>query len=118
MSPDRPGTAKGSLITSLPTILHALSSSDQSPPSSPSLKPKLSAEEQKARREDRVLAIRLRMAIGQELDARGATTPAEIGAALGMPAQDATKLLTDINGAKSEAAGSASADVAASAAEP
>jgi hypothetical protein len=34
------------------------------------------------------------MAIGQELDARGLTTPAEIGDALGMPAQDAAKLLT------------------------
>ena len=40
------------------------------------------------------------MAIGQELDARGLTTPAEISEALGMPAQEATKLLTDINGAK------------------
>jgi hypothetical protein len=34
------------------------------------------------------------MAIGQELDARGLTTPAEISEALGMPAQEATKLLT------------------------
>ena len=34
------------------------------------------------------------MAIGQELDARSLTTSAEIGEALGMPAQDAAKLLT------------------------
>jgi hypothetical protein len=34
------------------------------------------------------------MAIGQELDDRGITTPAAIGAALGMPAHEATKLLT------------------------
>ena len=69
------------------------SPSDQPPPSSPSPKPKLSAVEQRARREDRVMAIRLRMAIGQELDARGLTTPAEIGDALGMPAAKAHGLL-------------------------
>ncbi len=68
--------------------------SDQPPPSSPSPKPKLSVEEQRARLDDRVTAIRLRMAIGQELDARGLTTPAEIGDALGMPAADAHGLLT------------------------
>jgi precorrin-6B methylase 1 len=33
------------------------------------------------------------MAIGQALDERGITTPAAIGEALGMPAQEATKLL-------------------------
>jgi hypothetical protein len=64
---------------------------DEPPP--PTAKPKLSAEEQRARREDRVVAIRLRMAIGQELDARGLTTPAEIGEALGMTAAEAHGLL-------------------------
>ena len=54
---------------------------------------KLSAEEQRARREDRVMAIRVRMAIGYELDKRGITTPAEIGEALGMPAAEAHGLL-------------------------
>jgi hypothetical protein len=34
------------------------------------------------------------MAIGQELDERGITTPAAIGAALGMAAAEATSLLT------------------------
>ncbi|WP_157033774.1 hypothetical protein [Belnapia moabensis] len=34
------------------------------------------------------------MAIGRELDERGITTPAEIGAALGMPPAEAAKLLT------------------------
>ena len=34
------------------------------------------------------------MAIGRELDDRGITEPAEIGAALGLPAMEATKLLT------------------------
>jgi hypothetical protein len=34
------------------------------------------------------------MAIGRELDDRGITTSAEIGEALGMPAAEATKLLT------------------------
>ena len=38
--------------------------------------------------------IRLRMAIWQELDARGITTPDDIGAALGMPAAEANGLLT------------------------
>ena len=56
-------------------------------------KQKLSAEEQRARREDRVTVIRLRMAIGQELDARGITNPAEIGEALGMLAAEAHGLL-------------------------
>ena len=60
----------------------------------PPAKPKLSADERRARREDRVTTICLRMAIGRELDERGITEPAEIGAALGMPAAEATKLLT------------------------
>jgi saccharopine dehydrogenase-like NADP-dependent oxidoreductase len=34
------------------------------------------------------------MAIGRELDERGITTPAAIGAALGMPAAEAAKLLS------------------------
>jgi hypothetical protein len=67
---------------------------DQSPPSSPPEKPKMSAEEKRIRQEDRLTSIRLRMAIGRELDKRDITTPAAIGAALGMPAAEATKLLT------------------------
>ena len=59
----------------------------------PPPKPKLTAAEQRQRRDDRIACIRLRMAIGQELDERGITTPAAIGEALGMPAQEATKLL-------------------------
>ena len=64
------------------------------PPSSPPAKPKLSAEDRRARQADRLTTIRLRMAIGRELDDRGISTPTEIGAALGMSAADATKLLT------------------------
>ena len=60
----------------------------------PPVKPKLSAEERQARQEDRLTTIRLRMAIGRELDERGITEPAEIGAALGLPAVEVTKLLT------------------------
>jgi hypothetical protein len=60
----------------------------------PKPKPKLSSPEQKIRREDRLAAIRLRMAIGQELDDREITDPAAIGEALGMPAVEANKLLT------------------------
>jgi hypothetical protein len=38
--------------------------------------------------------IQLKMAIGRELDKRGITRPAEIGAGLGMPPAEAAKLLT------------------------
>ena len=65
---------------------------DKTPP--PSAKPKLSAEERRRRWEERLAALRLRMAIGRELDERGITDPAATGAALGMPAAEATKLLT------------------------
>jgi hypothetical protein len=67
---------------------------DQPPPPSPPAKPKLSAEERRARQADRLKTIRLRMAVGRELEGRGITDPHAIGEALGMPAQEATKLLT------------------------
>ena len=67
---------------------------DQPPPASPPEKPKLTPEERRARQADRLTTIRLRMLIGRELDDRGITTPAAIGEALGMPAAEATKLLT------------------------
>src|ERR1700712_5765656 len=63
------------------------------PPPSPPAKPKLTPEERRTRYADRLASIRLRMAIGRELDERGITTPAAIGEALGMPAAEATKLL-------------------------
>ena len=65
------------------------------PPDQPSApaKPKLTPEERRARHADQLVTIRLRMAIGRELDERGITTPAEIGGALGMPPAEATKLL-------------------------
>ena len=67
---------------------------DQSPlPSSPP-KSKLTPEERRARQADRLTTIRLRMLIGRELEDRGIITPAAIGEALGMPAAEATKLLT------------------------
>ena len=65
------------------------------PPDQPSPeKSKLTSEERRARQADRLTTIRLRMAIGRELDDRGITTPAAIGEALGMPAAEAAKLLT------------------------
>jgi hypothetical protein len=68
---------------------------DQPPLPSPPTKPKLSREERRVREDDRLKSIRLRMAIGQELDDRGITDhPAEIGATLGMPTAEADKLLT------------------------
>jgi hypothetical protein len=66
---------------------------DQRPPAPPE-KPKLSTEERRARHADRLTTIRLRMAIGRELEDRGITTPVDIGEALGMPAAEATSLLT------------------------
>jgi hypothetical protein len=64
------------------------------PPPPPPAKPKLTAAERKAREADRLASIRLRVTIGRELDERGITSPAEIGAALGVSAAEATKLLT------------------------
>ena len=68
--------------------------SDQLPPASPPAKPKLTPEERRARQEDRLVTIRLRMAIGRALEDRGITTPAAIGEALSMPTAAATSLLT------------------------
>jgi hypothetical protein len=59
----------------------------------PPAKPKLSAQERRAREADRLMMIRLRMTIGRELDERGITTPVAIGAALGMPGVEAIRLL-------------------------
>ena len=65
------------------------------PPTPPPAKPKQFAEERRVRQADRLASIRLRMAIWRELEDRGiTTTPAAIGEALGMPAAEATKLLT------------------------
>ena len=62
------------------------------PPDQPPLasKPKPTSEERRARQTDRLRTIRLRMAIGRELEERDITTPAEIGAALGMPSAEAS----------------------------
>src|ERR687890_1643711 len=77
------------------TTSHSMSlSPDQPPPASPPEKPKLTPEERRVRQADRLTTIRLRMAIGRELEDRGITTPAAIGEALGMPAAEATNLLT------------------------
>jgi hypothetical protein len=66
---------------------------DQPPPPGPA-KPKLTPEERRARRADRLITIRLRVLIGRELEERGITMPAAVGAALGIPAAEATSLLT------------------------
>jgi hypothetical protein len=57
-------------------------------------KPKLTPDEQRRRREDRITTIRLRMVIGRYLDDQDIANPAAIGEALGMPPADATKLLS------------------------
>jgi hypothetical protein len=59
----------------------------------PPVKPKLSSGERRARQADRLTALRLRMAIGRELEDRGITSPTGIGDALGMPAPEAARLL-------------------------
>ncbi len=46
------------------------------------------------RRADRLMAIRLRYAINTHLDDRGLATPAQIGAAVGLPPAEAVRLLT------------------------
>jgi hypothetical protein len=66
--------------------MHGMSLPPDQSPSSPS-KPKLSAEERRARQADRVRCIRLRMAIGRELDDRGIVDPRAVGEALGIPAE-------------------------------
>jgi hypothetical protein len=53
----------------------------------------MSAEEKRVRLAERVITIRLRMAIGQKLDDRGITTPASIGEAIGMQPAEAFRLL-------------------------
>jgi hypothetical protein len=63
------------------------------PPALPPAKPKLTPEERRARQAARITTIRLRMLIGRELDERGITTPAEIGAAVGMSPAEAVSLL-------------------------
>src|SRR5215203_4202222 len=70
-----------------------MSLSPDQPQPSPE-KPKLSAEERRARQADRLKIIRLRMAIRSALDERGITTPAAISAALGVSATEAAGLLT------------------------
>ena len=56
--------------------------------------PRLSTEDRCVRQADRLVTIRLRMAIARELEERGITTPAAMGEALGMPPSEAVKLLT------------------------
>ncbi len=45
------------------------------------------------RRSDRLTTIRLRFSINSHLDDRGLIRPAEIGAAIGLPATEAVRLL-------------------------
>jgi hypothetical protein len=71
----------------LPTM-HGMSTHPDQPP------PKLKHQERRARQDDRLASIRLRMAIDRELNDREITNPAAIGEALGMPPAEATKLLT------------------------
>jgi hypothetical protein len=60
----------------------------------PTEKPKLSAEQVKARKAARLQSLRLQMSIYRALDERGITTADGIGAALGLPAAEAATLLS------------------------
>ena len=62
-------------------------------PASPPPKPKLTAEERRAKTTARLWATRLRVTIDRELENRGITDPKAIGEAIGLPASEATKLL-------------------------
>jgi hypothetical protein len=65
------------------------------PPDQPAAtKPKKIARSRLARQAERPTIIRLRLAIWRELAERGITTPAAIGAALGVPPAEAAMLLT------------------------
>ena len=57
-------------------------------------KRKQPAVDRRAQQADRLVTIRIRMAIWRWLDERGITTPAAIAAALGMPPAEAAKLIT------------------------
>ena len=81
----------GLLPATSATTSHGMSLPPNQPPPE---KLKLTPEERRARCTDRLTTIRLRMAIWRALDDQGITDPAAIGAALGMPAGEATKLLT------------------------
>ena len=54
---------------------------------------KITVEERRARDADRLVVIRLRMAITRALEDRGIITPTAIAEALGMPPAEATKLM-------------------------
>jgi hypothetical protein len=77
----------------IPTI-HGMTMFPNEPSPAPLPKSKLTAEERRVRTADRLATIRLRVLIGRALDERGITTPGAIGAALGMPAGEATALLS------------------------
>ena len=67
---------------------------DPPPPASPPAKPKLTAEERRARQADQLVRIRHCVMIGRELEERGITTPTGVGAALGMAPAEAMALLS------------------------
>ncbi|MGK7871096.1 hypothetical protein [Falsiroseomonas sp. E2-1-a20] len=64
------------------------------PADPPPPKPKLTAEARRAHEAERLKIIRLRMLIGRALSERDLTTPATIGAALGMSPGAALALLS------------------------
>ena len=62
-------------------------------PASPA-KPRLTVEERRTRQAEQLMKIRYRVEIGRQLEDQAHTTPAAIGAALGMPPAEAIALLS------------------------
>ena len=56
-------------------------------------KPRPFAEENRVRQADRLRLLRLRLAIGRELDNRGITAAVAVGEAMGLPVAEAVSLL-------------------------
>lgn len=71
---------------------HSMSHPPDDPRPPPRLK--ITPEERRARDADRLVVIRLRMAITRVLEERGITTSAAVAEALGMPPAEANKLMT------------------------
>jgi hypothetical protein len=74
------------------------------PPDHPPATPGISNPEHRARQRERLASVSLRLAILRKLNERGISTPAEVGEALAMAADEAVKLLNRRNWREGDAA--------------
>jgi hypothetical protein len=79
-------------MSTVTTTWHGMNLFPDQPPPLPA-KPRLSAQERRARVADRLKTIRLRVLIGRELENLGISTPTAVAEAIGMPTVAATALL-------------------------